>query len=66
MEDEGRRERRVKKKEKEGDRKGERRKVKKGGLAMLVFQAKYVNGERSAKLPADNMWDNETFRQDNQ
>ena len=33
---------------------------------IIDAQAKYSNGERSAKLPADNMWDNETFRQDNQ
>jgi hypothetical protein len=65
MEDEGRGERKNKE-EKERSRKGRKEEDKKGGLVMLVFQAKYVNGERSAKLPADNMWDNETFRQDNQ
>jgi hypothetical protein len=63
MEDEGKGERKSKE-ERKRSRKG--RKKKKCGLVMVLFQAKYVNGERSAKLPADNMWDNETFRQDTQ
>ena len=66
MEDEGKGERKSKEERERRSRKGRKEEDKKGGLVMLVFQAKYVNGERSAKLPADNMWDNETFRQDTQ
>lgn len=32
-------------------------------LCNNAVQAKYANGERSSKLPPDNMWDNKTFMQ---